>query len=217
MTTITQMPKPEAEKFREDRKLLLVPLIIAMPGMPDDGQKILHTYWVQVREQIENMERGLGTIKHVYHEAIFASDDGGLKMLDDMNSAISAFVRTLCRSGASMESTDDRELLEESSDWQRCLSMGLMSEKVYKLASEGYQEATKLRYEHMAERIDATLGENEIGLLFIGQDHRVQFPSDIQVFYVSPPSLDEYRRWAEDQMRAASQPADESTTEGADG
>lgn len=216
MPTITQMPKPEAEKFRGDRKLLLVPLIIAMPGMPDEGQEILDRYWSQVRDQIENMERRLGTIKHIYHEAIYSSDDGGLKMLDDMNSAISAFVRTLCRSGASMEATDHRALLEESTDWQRCLTIGLMSEKVYKLASEGYQEATKLRYEHIGNRIDTTLGENEIGVLFIGQDHRVQFPSDIQVFYVSPPSLDEYRRWAEKQMRAASRPAAESTTEGAD-
>ena len=82
-----------------------------------------------------------------------------------------------------------------------------MSEKVLKLASDGYQESTKVRYEHIARRIDTTLGENEIGALFIGQDHRVQFPTDVQVFYVSPPSLDEYRRWVEEQMRAASPPA----------
>ena len=152
------------------------------------------------------MEQRLGKIKHVYHEAIDSSDDGGLKTLDDMNPAISGFVRTLCRSGATMEATEDRALLEESTDWQRCLTIGLMSEKVLKLASDGYQESTKLRYEHIARRIDTTLGENEIGALFIGQDHRVQFPTDVQVFYVSPPSLDEYRRWVEEQMRAGVPP-----------
>ena len=115
-----------------------------------------------------------------------------------------------------MESTDERALLEESSDWQRCLSIGLMSEKVYKLALDSHQEATKLRYEHIGQRIDTTLADKEIGVLFIGQDHRVQFPTDIQVFYVSPPSLDEYRRWAEEQMRAASRTADEPASEGAD-
>ena len=76
-----------------------------------------------------------------------------------------------------MEATEDRALLEESTDWQRCLTIGLMSEKVLKLASDGYQESTKLRYEHIARRIDTTLGENESGALFIGQDHRVQFPT----------------------------------------
>lgn len=202
MTTIGQMPKPEAERFREDRKLLLVPLLITFPGLPEEGQRILDRYWSEVRNQIENMERRLGKIKHVYHEAIDSSDDGGLKTLDDMNPAISGFVRTLCRSGATMEATEDRALLEESTDWQRCLTIGLMSEKVLKLASDGYQESTTQRYEHIARRIDTTLGENESGALFIGQDHRVQFPADVQVFYVSPPSLDEYRRWIEEQMRA---------------
>jgi len=202
MTTIGQMPKPEAERFREDRKLLLVPLLIPFPGLPEKGQRILDSYWSEVREQIENMERRLGKIKHVYHEAIDSSDDGGLKTLDDMNPSISGFVRTLCRSGATMEATEDRALLEESTDWQRCLTIGLMSEKVLKLASDGYQESTTQRYEHIARRIDTSLGENEVGALFIGQDHRVQFPTDVQVFYVSPPSLDEYRRWVEEQMRA---------------
>ena len=208
MTTIGQMPKPEAERFREDRKLLLVPLLIPFPGLPEEGQRILDRYWSEVRDQIENMERRLGKIKHVYHEAIDSSDDGGLKTLDDMNPSISGFVRTLCRSGATMEATEDRALLEESTDWQRCLTIGLMSEKVLKLASDGYQESTTQRYEHIARRIDTSLGENEVGALFIGQDHRVQFPTDVQVFYVSPPSLDEYRRWVEEQMRAAAPTAD---------
>ena len=207
MTTIGQMPKPEAGRFREDRKLLLVPLLIPFPGMPEEGQSILDRYWSEVRDQIENMERRLGKIKHVYHEAIDSSDDGGLKTLDDMNPAVSGFVRTLCRTGATMEATEDRALLEESTDWQRCLTIGLMSEKVLKLASDGYQESTKLRYEHIAQRIDTTLGENEIGVLFIGQDHRVQFPTDVQVFYVSPPSLDEYRRWVEEQMQSGPSPS----------
>ena len=206
MTTIGQMPKPEAEKFREDRKLLLIPLLVSFPGLPEEGQRILERYWSDVRDQIENMERRIGSIKHIYHEAIDSSDDGGLKTLDDMNPVVSGFVRTLCRSGATMEATEDRALLEESTDWQRCLTIGLMSEKVLKLASDGYQESTKLRYEHIARRIDTTLGENESGALFIGKDHRVQFPTDVQVFYVSPPSLDEYRRWAEEQMRMAADP-----------
>ena len=211
MTTIGQMPKPEAERFREDRKLLLVPLIVGFPGLPEEGQKIVDRYWSEVRDHIENMERRLGGIKHVYHEAIDSSDDVGLKALDDMNPAVSGFVRTLCRSGATMEATEDRALLEESTDWQRCLTMGLMSEKVLKLATDGYQESTKLRYEHIANKIDTTLGENEVGALFIGQDQRVQFPVDVQVFYVSPPSLDEYRRWVEAQMQATPAPTGDGT------
>ena len=27
------------------------------------------------------------------------------------------------------------------------------------------------------------------------ENHQVQFPPDVQVFYVAPPALDEIRRW----------------------
>ena len=29
----------------------------------------------------------------------------------------------------------------------------------------------------------------------ISDRHQVQFPGDIEVFYVAPPALDEFRRW----------------------
>ena len=35
----------------------------------------------------------------------------------------------------------------------------------------------------------------EIGLLLIREGHQVQFPSDIEVFYIAPPSLDAIKRW----------------------
>ena len=42
-------------------------------------------------------------------------------------------------------------------------------------------------------------------MLFISEGHGVQFPSDIQVFFVAPPALDAVKRWINDQMRAFSQ------------
>ena len=96
--------------------------------------------------------------------------------------------------------------MQENNDWQRCISIGLSSEKVMKLAYDGYQETTQKRFEHIGNRIDEILKENEAGVLFIREDHRVQFPTDIQVFYVAPPALDDIKRWISDQMRAFSQP-----------
>ena len=49
----------------------------------------------------------------------------------------------------------------------------------------------------------------------IGERHQVQFPQDIEVFYVSPPALDEFRRWLQnwiaEQQNAARQAADSET------
>jgi len=53
----------------------------------------------------------------------------------------------------------------------------------------------------MAEIIDETLGADEAGLFVVNEDHQVQFSDDIQVFYISPPSLDEIKRWVGAQMR----------------
>ena len=212
-TPITEIPKPEASKFAGDRKLLLVPLFIAMLGIPEEGQKLIDNYWTEVRVQIENLEARLGVIKHIFHEGVHLGDDVGLKVVDQMNSSLGPFVRVLCRSGAILEPTDDRELLAETTDWQRCLSIGLMSENAVRIVQDGYEQASKKRYEQIGERIDTKIGDNEVAVLFISQDHRVQFPSDIQVFYVSPPSLDTYKRWADDQTRQATSNAQDSASE----
>ena len=98
-------------------------------------------------------------------------------------------------------------MLEEGSDWQRCIAMGQMSEKVLSTALEGYQGATSGRFEHIGNRINETLKANEAGVLFIREDHRVQFPDDVQVFYVAPPALDALKRWLNEQMRSAVQSA----------
>ena len=105
-----------------------------------------------------------------------------------------------------LEATEDQAVVEEHSDWQRCLSIGLMSEKVMNLAITGIQETTQQRFDYIGQRISETLQENEVGVLFISEGHRVQFPTDVQVFFVAPPALDALRRWIGDQMRAVSQP-----------
>ena len=136
MATITQMPKPEAGQYRENRKLFLVPLFVQSPGMPEDGRKILEHYWAEVRDQLENLERRLGKITCVYHEAVCVADDEGMDLMEELN-PLGSFVRALCRSDARLEATEDQALLEESGDWQRCISLGLMSDKVRAMAYEG--------------------------------------------------------------------------------
>jgi hypothetical protein len=53
----------------------------------------------------------------------------------------------------------------------------------------------------MATKISETLKGDEAGLLFIREGHSVQFPSDIEVFSIFPPALDEIHRWYRDQAR----------------
>jgi hypothetical protein len=204
-TPIAQIPKPDAEGFKDKRKLFLVPIILTSPDMPSDGQALVERYWSEVRDQVANLEGSLGEVRHVYHEAVYDEGDEGTRMLEALNPKGYSFIQAMCQSSARLEATDDRALLEEATDWQRCLAMGLVSEKALSTAVEGYQRATSGRFEHIGKRIGETLKENEAGALFIREDHRVQFPDDIQVFYVAPPALDALKRWINDQARSASQ------------
>ena len=205
-TPLTQMPKPEAAQFSGQRKLFLVPIFLFPPDSPDDATQLLERYWTEVRDQIQNLERSLGAVRYVFHETIYAGGEDGLKMVEVMNPFGCSFIQALCGAGALLEATEDQAVVEEHSDWQRCLSIGLMSEKVMNLAITGIQETTQQRFDYIGQRISETLQENEVGVLFISEGHRVQFPIDVQVFFVAPPALDALRRWIGDQMRAVSQP-----------
>ena len=97
--------------------------------------------------------------------------------------------------GAELQPLEDAEVLSEFMDWSRCLSIGLQSQAAVTKVIQFYSDAQKRRNEHIAKQIDETLKVGDIGLLLMREGHQVQFPTDIQVFYVAPPALDELKRW----------------------
>lgn len=212
-TPITRIPKPEAGRFKDGRKLFLVPALLLPPQPSDEGRHLLERYWSEVRDQVEGLERSIGKVTHVFHEALHVGGDEGINLLQQLNPQGSSFVQAMCLSDAQLEATEDLAALEESADWQRCLSIGLVSDVVRSMAVEGHQQATSRRYEHIAGRIDETIEGSESGILFIREDHRVQFPSDLQVFYVAPPTLDELKRWIDDLMRPPAPPPQQAAEE----
>ena len=207
MSTLGQMPKPEAGQYRDKRKLVFVPMLMLPGDLPDEARGLVERFWSEVRDNVTSLERSLGSVACVFHEALFVGGDEGLQHIEPINAHGTAFIEALVRSNARLEATEDLELLHQSSDWQRCMSVGLISEKVRDAAMAGFQDATTQRYEFIASRVDEALSESELGIMFLRQDHRVQFPQDIQVFYVSPPALNDINRWIEDQMRVLAQQA----------
>ena len=207
-TPLSQFDKPAASQYLGKRKLFLVPHFPFPPDVPDDLKSLLERYWNELRDHVNNLERSLGAVGHVFHEMLFVEGEEGLGVLEQLNPQGHSFIKSMCSSTATLEATEDGDILKENADWQRCLSIGLTSEKVMNLAMDGYQETTKKRYEHIGSRIDETLKENETGVLFIREDHRVQFPGDIQVFYVAPPALNDLKRWINEQSQAAQRDAE---------
>ena len=199
---LSQIPRPRASSYEGKKNLFLVPNYIAAPGLPQEAQELIEKYWSDVRDSIGNLERSLGTVSRVYHEMICAEGDEGLQHLDVLNPTACTLARAMCQSTADMRSLEDAELVAEHSDWQRILSMGPASQKVLQASIEGYQATLAGRYQSIADRIANDLAEDECAVLFIREDHHVQFPSDVQVFYVAPPSLDTLKRYLENYFKS---------------
>ncbi len=186
---------PSAAQFAGKRKLFLVPLVYEPPAEAQEGQAILARYWEQAQIQLAGLEVRLGAVRHVYHEAVAIGGEEGLKRLQELNTPSARLVSWKCLGSGTLEATEDKDAFLEVMDLQRLLSMPVASPKVGQHLQEWFAEGTRNRYEHIARRIDETLGEDQAGLLIISERHQVQFPPDIEVFYVSPPALDDLRRW----------------------
>lgn len=195
-----KIEKPEAEQFKGKRKLYLVPLIFSGKDAPPEYVERFNRYWEQASQHIANLESKMNKVSHVYHESIAMAGESGLEIMEKLNSASYQIVRDKCQAGAILEETEDKELAEETMDWQRCLFIGFVSQKVAKMVTEFCLEALRKRYDYIVRRIDDTLKPDEAGILFIQEGHLAQFPPDIEVFSVAPPALDEIRRWQRDRL-----------------
>ena len=190
-----RVERPPAQQFEGKRKLMLLPLVQAPTAEEPAARELLDKFWEQARQQISSLEKGLGALRHIFHETLTEGGETGLKQLEVADSRGFAFVQEKCQAGASLVPIEDRELLLETLDLRRFLMMPLASQRVAQRVQEWFAESNRDRFQHIAERIDGSIGENQLGLLLISEGHQVQFPNDIEVFYISPPALDEFRRW----------------------
>ncbi len=219
-----KIEKPEAEKFQKGRKLIFVPLLFAPHDKESELQQLHDKYWQQVKEQINNLESKLLDVTRIYHEFISIEGDEGVKEAERMDAGSYDIVKSLVKKGSKLMAAESVELLSEYMDWNRCLSCRISNQKVLTKVYEFYNEALKSREEWIGKGIDLTLGDNEFGLLIMRENNKLQFPSDIEVFYVAPPSLDEIKRYVremksslpqtpkKEEKPAAKKPAAKKTT-----
>jgi translation elongation factor EF-G len=192
-----KIEKPPVEQFNKGRRLFFVPLTYSVKDAPAEFVEKLDRYWLQAEGQIAELQIKLGSAAAVYHELLQAGGEEGLKELESLNEKSFRIVKKLIEKGATLEQTEDENLLSEYIDWSRCLSVGLHNQKVAAKIYESYEQAAKARNEFISKQIDTTLGPDKIGVFFCRERHYIHFPADIEVFYVAPPALDEINRWLE--------------------
>ncbi len=201
-----KIEKPPAEEFKKGRKLYFIPLIYCGKEAQAEYREKFNKYWNQVETQRTDLELKLGRINKIYHELIPVGGDDGIKVIEELNEKSCQIIKNRIDKGAQLEATEESELLTEFMDWSKCLAAGLQNQRVFVKVYESYTEASKKRNEHITTKIAETLKADEAGILFMREGHQVQFPSDIQIFYVAPPALDEIKRWLRD--RQAKSPED---------
>jgi hypothetical protein len=183
------------------RKLYVVPLLFSGADAPADYKEKLERYWREVNEQIANQEVKVGKIKRIYHESMSVGGEEGLKIIGEINPLSYLIAKDKFDCGAVFEATEQAELAEECMDWERCLMIGLFSQKALETVAEAYKQCARKRYEYIGRRIDETLQQGETAMLFIREGHLVQFARDIEVFSVAPPALDDVHRWLRDRSK----------------
>lgn len=190
-----KIEKPSVEELKGGRKLYFIPLIFRGEESPEEYLEKFHKYWEQVEKQIVELESKLGKVSRIYHELIPATGEAGIETIKELSIEGHKIVQAYLYKGAQLEPVEEGDLLTEFMDWSRCLIVGLQNQKVLSQVYESYLEAGKKRNEYIASKISETLKNDETGILFMRESHQVQFPSDIQIFYVAPPALDEIKRW----------------------
>jgi hypothetical protein len=208
-----KIERPTAASFEGTRKLFLVPMVFSPPEPPADYVGMLERYWAGARNQVRRLADRTGRVQHIYHEGVTQEGEPGLNVIKQISPRGYALINEFVQEDqAKVEAFEDPDTFYEALDWQRCLMSGLMSRKVMDLAMNGYRDATRKRIEEMTRRIDTTLQQGETGLLVMPEENSLQFPKDIQVFYVAPPALDDIHRWLRDQeARERRQQAEEAT------
>jgi hypothetical protein len=205
MTEIGQIEKPGVESFINKRKIYCVPNIYPIFDPPDDFKELFNRYWNEVDQQIEKLEVA-GKVKKIFCEMVYTQNEEIMEILGRFNERVQQIVKKKVEEGGTLLPLEDKEIFGPYIDWGNCLRV-VSTQEVFTKILEYYTELVTKRLQHILNTIDQNLGESEAGLLILKDEDRarLQFPGNIEVFLVTPPSYDDIMKWYRDKWKEQSE------------
>ena len=205
MAELGQIEKPKADNFIEKRKLYCIPNIYPIYDPPDDFKELFNRYWNEVDQQIEKLEVA-GKVKKIFCEMVYTQKEEIMEILGRFNERVQQLVKKKIEEGGTLLPLEDKEIFGPYIDWGNCLRV-VSTQEVFTKILEYYTELATKRLQHILSMIDKNLGESEAGLLILKDEDRVklQFPGDIEVFLITPPSYDDITRWFREKWKEMSE------------
>jgi hypothetical protein len=210
MNELGKIERPDIESFAGRRKLYCVANIYAVEDAPDDFRNLVGKYWDEVVSQIDKVEAA-GKIKKIFCEIVSQKGEESLDMWAKINERVPEIIKKKISDGGELVPFEDEEILGQYTDWGNCLRV-VFTRQVFTRVLEFYNEFAEKRLQHIMTVIDSNLPEAEAGLLIMKDEDRakLQFPADIEVFLITPPSYDDIIRWFRERFRNRANEKNES-------
>lgn len=205
MSELGKLEKPATDSYMFKKKLYCVPNVIPFADLSDEYTVLLNKYWEDIFKQLDKLDI-VWKIQKVFCENIYVEGEEALNVLAKTNKKAFDLIYKKIEGGASFLPIENKEILGSFIDWRNCLSV-VRTEEVFRQVYNFYLEALNKRLQHIQNIIENNLQAEEASLLIMEDEIRakLQFPADIEVFLVRPPSYDDIIRWFRDNFQKNNQ------------
>ncbi|MDP3106248.1 MAG: hypothetical protein Q8M95_16775 [Candidatus Methanoperedens sp.] len=219
MAELGKIEKPEANSFKENRKLYVVPTLPfeeLAQEMDIDRAKV-ERFWGEVREKIEYFRSTYGNISRVYVEAMDEDETKGIELFERLGKESNhyKFLKNLTDAGAKLKGIDSITSLRRTKLLydEYSISFSPETEDIHKGFYGKDIDFNKWR-EYLVKMIQETqdgigkhatgiigeLPENTNGVLIFTDGRPIEYPAGIDVFQIRPPAFDELAKLLRDKM-----------------
>ena len=196
MPELGKISKPSVDRFKNKKRLIYVPVFFVPPQISEIKENNpFNDYWAEIADNINKLELSLGKIDIIFHEMNTKSKEDGLNIIENLNPDGIDFIKILHNSGSKISDFENEELITELMDWQRASSSGIMSTKAREIISKEYNETNSQRNKNLLNKISEELNIVSNGILFMREDHGLQFDNETEVFYVSSNTISKVHEW----------------------